>query len=208
MEKTYLDELKPFLNSYLPFGDGAKGKSRFERNKVLDLVPRPEDVNVIGTKWIFKNKCDKTGNVARNKVYVKQPKGFIDHNSPDHVYKLKKALWIETSSKSLSEFEMSLIGELTYFIGFLVKQMKDSIFVSQSKYAKSKVKKFCLDYTIHKRTPAAAHLKLSKDENGVDVDQRLYKSMIGSLLYLTTSRPDITFFVDVSSMYQETLKAS
>ena len=90
-----------------------------------------------------------------------------------------------------SKFEMSLMGELTYFLGLQVKQMEATIFISQSKYAKNIVKKFGLDNASHKRTPAATRLKLSKDENGVVVDQNMYRSMIGSLLYLTASRPDI-----------------
>jgi hypothetical protein len=59
-----------------------------------------------------------------------------------------------------SEFEMSLVGELTYFLGLQVKQMEDTILISQSKYAKNIVKKFGMDNTSHKRTPAATHLKL------------------------------------------------
>ena len=101
-----------------------------------------------------------------------------------------------------SEFEMSLVGELTYFLGLQVKQMEDSIFLSQSKYAKNIVKKFGMENASHKRTPAPTHVKISKDENGVSVDQSLYRSMIGSLLYLTTSRPDIAFAVGVCARYQ------
>jgi len=101
-----------------------------------------------------------------------------------------------------SEIEMSLIGELTYFLGLLIKQMEDTIFLSQSKYAKNIVKKFGMDNGGHKRTPAASHLKLTKDENGVAVYQSIYRSMIGSLLYLIASRPDITFVVGVCAMYQ------
>ncbi|XP_058725473.1 uncharacterized mitochondrial protein AtMg00810-like [Vicia villosa] len=100
-----------------------------------------------------------------------------------------------------SEFEMSLVGELTYFLGLQVKQMEDSIFLSQSKYAKNIVKKFVMDNASHKRTPAPTHLKLSKDECGTSVDQSLYRSMIGSLLYLTASRPDIAFAVGVCARY-------
>jgi len=100
-----------------------------------------------------------------------------------------------------SEFEMSLVGELNYFLGLQVNQMEDTIFIFQSKYAKNIVKKFDMDNGIHKRTPAATHLKLSKDENCVAVDQSMYKSMIGSLLYLTASRPDITFTVGVCARY-------
>ena len=58
-----------------------------------------------------------------------------------------------------SEFEMSLVGELTYFLGLQVKQMEDSIFLSQSKYAKNIVKKFGMENASHKRTPAPTHLK-------------------------------------------------
>jgi len=101
-----------------------------------------------------------------------------------------------------SEFEISLVGELNYFLGLQVKQMEDTMFISQSKYAKNIVKKFGLENSSHKRTPATTHLKLSKDENGVAVDQSLYKSMIESLIYLTKSRPDITFVVGVCGRYQ------
>jgi len=65
-----------------------------------------------------------------------------------------------------------------------------------------------LDNASYKRTPAAAHLKLSKDENGVVVDQSMYISMIGSLLYLTASRPNITFVVGVCARYQDEPKMS
>ncbi|XP_050878658.1 uncharacterized mitochondrial protein AtMg00810-like [Lathyrus oleraceus] len=103
---------------------------------------------------------------------------------------------------------MSLVGELTYFLGLQVKQMDDTIFISQRMYAKSIVKKFGMENASHKRTPAPTHLKLTKDEKGVDVDQSLYRSMIGSLLYLTASRPDITFVVGVCARYQSEPKMS
>ncbi|KAK2457508.1 putative mitochondrial protein [Trifolium repens] len=83
-----------------------------------------------------------------------------------------------------------------------VKQMEDTIFISQSKYAKNIVKKFGLDSASHKKTPAPTHLKLTKDESGISVDQSQYRSMIESLLYLTASRPDITFAVGVCARYQ------
>src|ERR1044072_4074451 len=302
--------------------------NQFTRNEVWKLVSRPEGINVIGTKWIFKNKSDESGTVTRNKarlvaqgytqvegidfdetfapvarlesirlllgvacilkfklfqmdvksaflngylneeVYVEQPKGFVDPNFPDHVYKLRKALyglkkaprpWYERLTKYLTdkgyrkggldktlfvkneggkimvaqiyvddivfggmsdkmvkhfanqmqaEFEMSLMGELTYFLGLQVTQMEDSTFFSQSKYARNIVKKFGIENASHKRTPAPTHLKLSKDTSGINVDQSLYRSMIGSLLYLTASRPDITFAVGVCARYQAEPKVS
>ena len=86
--------------------------------------------------------------------------------------------------------------------------MGDSIFISQSKYAKNIVKKFDMENASHKRIPAPTHLKLSKDETGVSVDQSLYRSMIGSLLYLTASRSDIAFVVGVYARYQVEPKVS
>lgn len=107
-----------------------------------------------------------------------------------------------------SEFEMSLVGDLTYFLGLQVKQMEDNIFVTQSKYAKNIVRKFGLNNASHKRTLVATHLNLSKDENIVDVNQSLYKSMIGSLIYLTVNILDIRYVVGVHIMYQDNHKAS
>src|ERR1051325_6315940 len=107
-----------------------------------------------------------------------------------------------------AEFEMSLMGELTYFLGLQVTQMEDSIFLSQSKYENNIVKKFGMENVSHKRTAAPTHLKLSKDTSGTNVDKSLYRSMIGSLLNLTASRPDIAFAVGVCARYQAEPKVS
>jgi hypothetical protein len=79
-----------------------------------------------------------------------------------------------------TEFEMSMVGELTFFLGLQIKQMEDTTFLSQSKYAKNMVKKFGLENAGHKKTPAPTHLKLTKDDQGVSVDPSMYRSMIGS----------------------------
>ena len=78
-----------------------------------------------------------------------------------------------------------------------MKQRKDGIFISQEKYAKNLVKKFSLDSKKHTSTPISSSAKLSRDATGVELDPKLYRSMIGSLLYLTTSRPNIAFSVGV-----------
>ncbi|KAK0575613.1 hypothetical protein LWI29_003738 [Acer saccharum] len=226
--------------------------NQFERNEVWTLVPRPKTTNVIGTKWIFRNKSDEDGNIVRNKarlvtqgysqiegidfeetfapvarlesirlllsifcvhkfklhqmdvksaflngflqeeVFVEQPKGFMDAHHPNHVYRLKKALyglkqapraWYERLTQFLVdnnytrgsvdktlfikrdndelfiaqiyvddivfgstnntkvqqfvdvmslEFEMSLVGELSYFLGLQIRQMHDGIFITQA----------------------------------------------------------------------------
>ena len=95
------------------------------------------------------------------------------------------------------EFEMSMIGELTFFLGFQVKQMREGIFVSQEKYTKDLLKKFKMDECKPIKTPMLSNGHLNLDEGGKLVDQTLYHSMIGSLLYLTASRPDIMFSVCV-----------
>ncbi|CAM8890882.1 unnamed protein product [Rhodiola kirilowii] len=96
---------------------------------------------------------------------------------------------------------MSMVGEMNYFLGQHVIQKEDGIFISQSKYAKNLIKKFDLEKVSHKRTPAAAHLKITKDDAGTKVDQTLYMSMIGSLLYLIVSKPDIAYAVGVCARY-------
>ncbi|XP_024177901.1 uncharacterized protein LOC112183800 [Rosa chinensis] len=287
--------------------------NQFTRNDVWYLVPRPRDCNVIGTKWIFKNKSDEKGNVIRNKarlvaqgysqiegldfdetfapvarlesvrlilsvachlriklfqmdvktaflngvlqeeVYVEQPQGFKDPHNLNHVYRLKKALyglkqapraWYERLSTHLvekgytrgsidktffmkyvkndliiaqvyvddiifgstskylvsefqsvmeSEFEMSMCGELTFFLGLQVKQLDAGIFLTQTKYAENLVKKFGLESKKVVTNPMSTTTKLSEDLNGKSIDSTLYRSMIGSLLYLTASRPDISY---------------
>ncbi|XP_050890782.1 uncharacterized mitochondrial protein AtMg00810-like [Lathyrus oleraceus] len=111
-------------------------------------------------------------------------------------------------SQMQSEFEMSLVGELNYFLGLQIKEMDDTIFISQSKYDKIIVKKFGMEKASYKKTHAPTHLKLNKDEKGVNTDQSLYRSMIGSLLYLTASRPDSTFVIGVYATYQYEHKMS
>ncbi|XP_073056906.1 uncharacterized protein [Primulina eburnea] len=300
----------------------------FVRNDVWTLVPSPDHGNVIGTKWVFKNKTDESGNIIRNKarlvaqgytqvegvdfdetfapvariesirlllaiacymkiklfqmdvksaflngflseeVHVRQPKGFKDPHKPNHVYKLKKALYglkqaprawygrltdylldigftrgevdktlfIQKAQGEIlicqiyvddiifgassqkhandfvecmsSTFEMSMVGELNFFLGLQIKQMHDGIFLCQSKYAKSLIKKFANENTKHMKTPMGSNEKLSKDFAGEDVDNTLYRSIIGSLLYLTASRPDIMFSVCLCARYQSNPKTS
>ena len=90
---------------------------------------------------------------------------------------------------------MSHMGELTYFLSLQIKQMNDRIFISQYKYAKELLKRFGMNNFGHKNTPMSTTTFLDKDENGKNIDQKLYRGMIGSLLYITSSRPDIMFSV-------------
>ena len=86
-----------------------------------------------------------------------------------------------------AKFETSMIGELNHFLGLHILQQESSIFISQYKYAKNLVKKFGLEFSSSVRTPMSPNVKLIIDLLGKNVDSSLYKSMIGSLVYLTTS---------------------
>ena len=107
-----------------------------------------------------------------------------------------------------AEFEMSMIGELTHFLGLQIRQQDSSIFLSQSKYAKNLVKKFGLKFSSSVRTPMSPNLKLTFDLLGKSVDSSLYRSMIGSLLYLIASRLKISYSVGVCARYQVNPKES
>ncbi|GJS00076.1 retrovirus-related pol polyprotein from transposon TNT 1-94 [Tanacetum coccineum] len=201
-------------------------------------------------------------------VYVAQPPGFIDFEKSDHVYKLKKALYVLkqapkawydrlksflikheynmgmvdntlfTKKKSSNliivqiyvydiifrstcqdmcddfakimhdEFEMSMMGEVNFFLGLQIKQMKDGIFFNQFKYIKEMLMKFGLEDSKPMKTPMSSNTKLMKDEECESVDSTKYRGMIGSLLYLTESRPDIMFSVCLSSRFQKDPKTS
>ena len=119
-----------------------------------------------------------------------------------------ESLCKEFSKVMQDHFEMSMMGELTFFLALQVKQTKDGIFISQSKYEKELVKKFNLENSQHAPTPMSTSVKLDADESGKDVDQKLYRGMIGSLLYLTASRPDIMFSVCACARFQASPKAS
>ena len=96
-----------------------------------------------------------------------------------------------------AEFEMSMIGELTHFLRLQIRQQDSVIFLSQSKYAKTLMKKFGLESTCFFRTLMSPNVKLTVDLLGKSVDLSLYRSMIGILLYLSASRPNISYSVGV-----------
>nr|GEW62236.1 uncharacterized mitochondrial protein AtMg00810-like [Tanacetum cinerariifolium] len=106
------------------------------------------------------------------------------------------------------KFQMSSLAELMFFLGLQVKQKKDGIFISHDKYVAEILRKFGLTKRKSASTPIDIEKPLLKDPDGKDVDVHTYRSMIGSLLYLTSSRPDIMFAVCACACFQVTLKAS
>ncbi|GKA04649.1 putative ribonuclease H-like domain-containing protein [Tanacetum coccineum] len=93
------------------------------------------------------------------------------------------------------KFQMSYMGELTFFLGLQVQQKKDGIFISQDKYVGEILKKFGFIEVKTSSTPIETQKPLLKDKDGEEVDVHMYRSIIGSLMYLTSSRPDIMFTV-------------
>ena len=107
-----------------------------------------------------------------------------------------------------NEFEMSMIRELSYFLGLQIKQLKNGTFVSQGKYIKDMIKKFGMIDSKVISTPMGTNGNLDSDASGNMVDQKLYRSMIGSLLYVTASRPDVMFSVCICARFQSSLRES
>jgi hypothetical protein len=106
------------------------------------------------------------------------------------------------------EFKMSMMGELQYFLGLQIKQVKDGTFVHQTKYTKDMLRKFQMQDVKPMSTPMGSTTTLDADEDGEPVDQREYRSMIGSLLYLTAMRPDIQFSVCLCARFQASPRTS
>ncbi|GKA08748.1 retrovirus-related pol polyprotein from transposon TNT 1-94 [Tanacetum coccineum] len=126
-------------------------------------------------------------------VYAAQPPSFVDFEKPNHVFKLKKALYgLKQAPKAWLQ----------------IKQLEDGMFFNQSKYIKEMFKKFGLEDSKPIKTSMSSKTKLTRDEHEESVDDTKYHGMIGSLLYLTASRPDIMFSVCLCARFHEVPKTS
>jgi hypothetical protein len=102
----------------------------------------------------------------------------------------------------MQKFEMSMMGEFTYFLGFQVKQLKEGTFISQTKYTQDLLKKFGMKDAKPEKTPMGIVGHLDIDKGGKSVDQKANRFMIGSILYLCASRPDIMLSVCMCARFQ------
>nr|GEU49291.1 hypothetical protein [Tanacetum cinerariifolium] len=162
--------------------------NEFKLLKVWELVPRLDRVMIITLKWIFKVKLDELvdvktaflNGILREEVYVSQQNGFVDQDNPSHGYKLNKAL---------------------YGLKQALRACPRGIFLNQSKYALEINKKYDMETNDPVDTPMVEKSKLDA-EIREKVDPTRYRGMIGSHVYLTSSRPDIVFAVCMCSRYQ------
>ncbi|GJY50224.1 retrovirus-related pol polyprotein from transposon TNT 1-94 [Tanacetum coccineum] len=112
------------------------------------------------------------------------------------------AMCDEFANQMTNKFKMSMMGQMSFFLGLQISQSPRGIFINQSKYASEIVKKYGLHSTDSVDTPMIENKKLDEDLQGKPVDATLYRGMIGSLMYLTSSRPDLNYVVCLCARYQ------
>ena len=103
---------------------------------------------------------------------------------------------------------MSMMEELSFMLGLQIKQLDGGIFISHEKYERELVKKFGMEDSKEARTPMAHNVRMDMDDSGKKIDERIYRGMIGSLLYLAASRPDLMLSVCVCERFQSNPKES
>ncbi|GKA79467.1 retrovirus-related pol polyprotein from transposon TNT 1-94 [Tanacetum coccineum] len=200
-DNVFLIKLKWIYNVKIDESGGVlKNKARlvaqgFRQEEGIDfeesfaLVARIEAICIFVANATHKNmtiyqmdvKIDFLNCKLKEEVYISQLEGFVDQDNPSHVYKLKKAL---------------------YGLKQAPRVCPRGIFINQSKYASEIVKKYGLHSTDYVDTPMIENKKLDEDLQGKQVDATLYRGMIGSLMYLTASRPDLNYAVCLCAWYQ------
>ncbi|GJS12605.1 putative ribonuclease H-like domain-containing protein [Tanacetum coccineum] len=195
--------------------EGHTQEEGIDYDEVFALVARIEAIRLFLAYALFKYfvvyQMDVKNAFLYGKIekemYVCQPPGFEDPDFLDRVYKEKALYGLHQALRAWYEW-MSYMGELTFFLGLQVQQKKNGIFISQDKYVDEILKKFGIIEVKTASTPMETQKPLLKDESGEEVDVHMYRSMIGSLMYLTSSRPDIMFAVCACARYQVNLKVS
>ncbi|GJU17715.1 retrovirus-related pol polyprotein from transposon TNT 1-94 [Tanacetum coccineum] len=165
-------------------------------------------------KTVFLN-----GNL-REEVYVSQPNGFVDPDNPNHrddkeiilvqiyvddiIFAASTPELCDLFAKSMcSKYNMSMMGKISFFLGLQISQSSRGIFISKSKYALESLKKYGFDSCDPVDTPMVEKSKLDEDKEGKAIDPSHYRGMIGTLLYLTTSRPNVQFAICMCARYQD-----
>ncbi|GKA45779.1 retrovirus-related pol polyprotein from transposon TNT 1-94 [Tanacetum coccineum] len=157
-------------------------------NKVQkNIEPANEAEALKDADWMDVKMAFLNG-ILKEEVYVGQPLGFVSKQYPDHVYALDKALYgLKQAPRAC------MMGEMKFFLGLQVNQFSNGIFINQSKYILDILKRFGMENCDTVPTPMVEQAKLKLDLVRKPVDHTDYRSMIGLLMYLTSSRPDIMF---------------
>ncbi|GKC85106.1 putative ribonuclease H-like domain-containing protein [Tanacetum coccineum] len=182
------------------------------------IIRDPNGKKAIGRKWVYRNKKDKRGIVVRNKARL-VAQGYKQEEGIDYDEVFAPVARVESIRGQIDKtlFIKRLKGDILLvqvyvddiIFGFTKKSQKeDGIFISQDKYVGEILKKFGFSSIRTTSTPMETNKALTKDEDGEDVDVHLYRSMIRSLMYLTSSRPDIMFSVRACLRFQVQPKVS
>nr|GEZ21602.1 hypothetical protein [Tanacetum cinerariifolium] len=201
--------------------------NEFERLEVWELVPRPDRIMVITLKLIYKVKIDELGGILKNKARLvargyRQEEGidfeesfapsdgFVDQDNPNHVYKLKKALYgLKQAPRAWNGNDLLLVQIYVDDIIFAASTLElcdlfanlIGIFINQSKYAFESLKKYGFESCDPVDTLMVEKSKLDEDKEGKAIDLSHYRGMIGTLHYLTASRPDLQFAICMCARY-------
>ncbi|KAJ9551210.1 hypothetical protein OSB04_015255 [Centaurea solstitialis] len=152
-----------------------------------------------------KGKIDNTLFIKREGEHIMLVQIYVD----DIIFGSTCPNFCDTFSKlMMTRYEMSMMGELNFFLGLQVKQLSAGIFINQAKYIKDILKKYNLENAKIMKTPMSPSCALDSDPDGTAVDVTTYRGMIGSLMYLTASRPDIMFSTCLCARYQSKPKVS
>nr|GEU79963.1 retrovirus-related Pol polyprotein from transposon TNT 1-94 [Tanacetum cinerariifolium] len=161
------------------------------------LIPDPDNITPLTLKWLFKNKHDEEKTVIQNKSRLVM-RGYRQEEEIDFEESFAKLF----SDLMKSRFEMSMMGEMTFFLGLQVNQSPCGIFINQSNYVLEILKKYGMESCDPVGTPMEIKDKLNLEQNGTPVDATKYHSMIVALMYLTSSKPDIVHATCLCARYQ------
>jgi hypothetical protein len=188
-------------------------------SKLIDIFWRHAMHTIvhIQNRVILKNNNDKTPyelwkERIDNNLYIKVTQGnilLIEIYVDDIFFgSTNDRLSQKFANDMKNEFEISLLGELSFFLGLQIQQRNQGIFISQTKYIREMLKRFGMEYCKPIITPMQTSCKLRKDDDSKSIDHRQYRSIIGSLLYVIASRLDVMQVVGQVAQFQATPKES
>nr|GEY98416.1 retrovirus-related Pol polyprotein from transposon TNT 1-94 [Tanacetum cinerariifolium] len=181
--------------------------NEFERLEVWELVPRQDKVMVITLKWIYKVKLDELGGILKNKARLvnrgyRQEEGinFEEYFAP--VARLEAIRIFLAFAAHMNMVVYQIDMKTAFLNGLQISLSPRDIFINQSKYSLESLKKYGFESCDPVETPMVKESKLDEDKEGKAVDLLHYHGMIGTLLYLTASRPDLQFAICMCARYQ------